>query len=361
MTTAAAEATGTGDLLCGGCGYNLRGVPSDRCPECGQQFDPSHLIAALIPWEQRRYVGRVRAFWRTAWMASFRPKELAAKLDWPVNRAAARRFLGWVVVIEIAAIYAAGLSAMRLWPYLWQIPRNKFDPDAWDWLPNGWCAGVMLGAVSLWLALLTPITALFFRRDNLPVERQNRATAISLYTCAPLTWIAAGLLAATTFAWIVWGRDRSSVSPFDAAAVIAQFLCAIAIVVGVSWAMHRRQRLDPRGYSRLGSWAVACVAVALGTAGIVMTWVRFSLFTKVIAPLVAARMGQVGAIILLLPLAWWWLHSVRLMRLCCGTGTARNLAAGVMMLLAWTASLLVIATTAYAAILLGLMIATWGT
>jgi hypothetical protein len=125
--------------------------------------------------------------------------------------------------------------------------------------------------------------------------------------------------------------------------------------------MHRRQRLDPRGYSRLGSWALACVAVALGTAGIVMTWVRFSLFTKVIAPLVAARMGEVGAIILLLPLAWWWLHSVRLMRLCCGTGTARNLAAGVMMLLAWTVSLLVIAVTAYAAILLGLMIATWGT
>src|SRR5205814_10090469 len=104
------------------------------------------------------------------------------------------------------------------------------------------------------------------------------------------------------------------ISPLDAAAIVAQFLCALGIVVGVSWAIHRRQRLDPRGYSRLRSWGLACVAVALGTAGIVMTWVRFTLFTKVIAPLIATRMGEVGAIILLLPLAWWWLHSVRLMR-----------------------------------------------
>src|SRR5258705_13028849 len=93
----AGEVEPVAELLCGSCGYNLRGVPSDRCPECGQQFDPSHLIADLIPWEQRKHIGRVRAFWRTAWMASFRPKQQAQKLDWPMRLSAPRQVHPWAL------------------------------------------------------------------------------------------------------------------------------------------------------------------------------------------------------------------------------------------------------------------------
>jgi hypothetical protein len=28
---------------CANCGYNLRGLPLPRCPECGQEFDPDDL------------------------------------------------------------------------------------------------------------------------------------------------------------------------------------------------------------------------------------------------------------------------------------------------------------------------------
>ena len=65
MTQAAAEtpaaAPAEQPLLCGGCGFDLRATTADRCPECGRRFDPAHLITALIPWEQRKYVGRMRA------------------------------------------------------------------------------------------------------------------------------------------------------------------------------------------------------------------------------------------------------------------------------------------------------------
>ena len=353
------------DLLCGKCGYNLRGVPSNRCPECGQEFDPRHLISDLIPWEQRRYIGRFRAFRRTAWMASFRPKELAAKLDWPVDRRAARRFLGWVVVIEIVAIYAAGYSAKQLWPFLWETNgRYKADPDSWDWLPNPWSVAVMLAAIVLWLALLTPITAFFFRRQNLPVERQNRVTAISLYTCAPLTWIALALLAGTAFSWVLWGGGgRANIAPQEALAIVSQFICAIAIVVGVMSFFRARNRAAARagGTPRRSGWywLAAVLAIGLGGSGLVLSWMKVRTYTREIAPYLATRMGEIGAIVLVAPLAWWWLHSVRLMRLCCGTGTRRNVAAGVMMLLSWALSLVLITATAYALVLVGIMMAAW--
>jgi len=357
-----AEAAAAGDdLLCGKCGYNLRGVPSNRCPECGQEFDPRHLISDLIPWEQRRYIGRFRAFRQTAWMASFRPKQLAEKLDWPVDRRAARRFLGWVIVLELLAIYAAGYSAKQLWPSLWAPPSYRGDPDAWDWLPNTWSVGIMLAAIVLWLALLTPITAFFFRRQSLPVERQNRATAISLYTCAPLTWIALALLAGTAFAWMLWGGGgRATIAPLEALAIVSQFICAIAIVIGVTSFMRAWNRRAGGATRRSGwYWLAALLALGLGGSAAVLTWMRARIFTREIAPYLATRMGQVGAVVLLLPLAWWWLHSVRLMRLSCGTGTARNVAAGLMMLIAWAMSLLLIVATAYAVVLAGMMIAAW--
>src|SRR5205085_658659 len=42
------------DLLCGHCAHNLRGVTSERCPECGRRFDRSRIVTAVVPWELRR-------------------------------------------------------------------------------------------------------------------------------------------------------------------------------------------------------------------------------------------------------------------------------------------------------------------
>src|SRR5438105_8656859 len=53
------------DLLCGHCSHNLRGVPSDRCPECGTRFDRSRLLTSAVPWEARRVLGGFRAYWAT--------------------------------------------------------------------------------------------------------------------------------------------------------------------------------------------------------------------------------------------------------------------------------------------------------
>src|SRR5438309_5444052 len=86
------------DLLCGHCLHNLRAVPSDRCPECGRRFDRSRILLPNIPWEQRRYIGRFRAYWRTVRLITFRPAKLAA-VDDAVTVPAARSFRRWTIVL----------------------------------------------------------------------------------------------------------------------------------------------------------------------------------------------------------------------------------------------------------------------
>src|SRR5215468_1275370 len=116
------------ELLCGACGYNLRGVPSNRCPECGREFDPNYLIANLIPWEQRRYVGRFRAFWHTAWIASFQPRRLAAYMDRPINAGSARLFHLWVILFAALGVASIPWTILNIWPRLFNNPRRG-EPD----------------------------------------------------------------------------------------------------------------------------------------------------------------------------------------------------------------------------------------
>src|SRR5438876_11478595 len=93
-------------LLCGSCGYDLRGAVSDRCPQCGRRFDRDHLIAKLIPWEQRRFIGRTRAYLRTVRLVCFRPSLVAEKVAMPVSVRAARRFRAVTMAVMFVTVAA---------------------------------------------------------------------------------------------------------------------------------------------------------------------------------------------------------------------------------------------------------------
>jgi len=43
-------------LICFECGYDLRGTPSDRCPECGQSFDNDSLRERWEDWLRKNNV-----------------------------------------------------------------------------------------------------------------------------------------------------------------------------------------------------------------------------------------------------------------------------------------------------------------
>src|SRR5690349_18858272 len=78
------------DLYCAQCGYHLRGITSDRCPECGLPID--HELTSRIPWVYRRHIGRVRAYLRTVRLATLNAKLLAAEVARPVSYSDAQRF-----------------------------------------------------------------------------------------------------------------------------------------------------------------------------------------------------------------------------------------------------------------------------
>src|SRR3954452_7751839 len=79
-------------LFCPDCGYDLRGIASERCPECGWVIDRTLLGASAIPWVGRERIGRWRAYWRTVWMATFSNKRLAMESVRPIEWRDARRF-----------------------------------------------------------------------------------------------------------------------------------------------------------------------------------------------------------------------------------------------------------------------------
>src|SRR5260221_6444833 len=80
--------------LCPECGYDLRGITSQQCPECGLNVnDPNY---SSIPWANRARIGWFKAFWKTALLATFRPKKLAIAVAQPVDFRSANRFR-WIV------------------------------------------------------------------------------------------------------------------------------------------------------------------------------------------------------------------------------------------------------------------------
>jgi hypothetical protein len=188
----------TADLPCPFCAYNLHGITSARCPECGGEIDYAAMSQARIPWEHRRQIGRWRAYWRTVVGFTFKPARWATAGATP-RYADAVRFRAVTVGVAFGAI----LFPMVL---LWLIVRrDEFGGDeyaAYDFFrinrlgnyltefirqPASLC--ITLAGILLALIAITGIPALFFRSASLSIGRQNRAAALAQYTCAALGWL----------------------------------------------------------------------------------------------------------------------------------------------------------------------------
>jgi len=165
------------DCYCPRCDYNLRGLTSDRCPECGWQIDFVRPGAVLIAWERRREQGALKAFTRTALEAIRRPRFFARAAHAPVSY----RHAQWFRWICVALAYGSVLAGAGLVHYMSPdlIPNAAQETDWWFVVLVGLCAGLALSAFS------GAPTYLFHPRKA-PLERQNRAVALAYYANAPL-------------------------------------------------------------------------------------------------------------------------------------------------------------------------------
>ena len=222
-------------LTCPECGYDLRAIESDRCPECGLAIDRAAMSVSRIPWAHRRTIGRFRAYWRTNLMVIFRPRRLADEAARPVGLADAMRFrwvtvgLAWLPIV---------LSAIAIVVFDWdEVIGGWHSPDS----RLGWCleAGAHLAlvfALGLALLMVSGVGSYFFHPPGLRIVQQNRAIALSYYTCAPLAWLwAPAVLSAISIAIAEqsWGQQSFGDKMSEAFGVAAA--CCMVTIVVVCW------------------------------------------------------------------------------------------------------------------------------
>ena len=80
---------------CISCGYDLRMISSNRCPECGSDVTKSRSVQSQIPWVYRKSKGYTRTYLATVWRVCWGNKWLTNEMNFPHDWRAARTF-AWV-------------------------------------------------------------------------------------------------------------------------------------------------------------------------------------------------------------------------------------------------------------------------
>jgi hypothetical protein len=247
------ESSSEGELFCPECGYNLHGMPdASRCPECGLAVDREGFARSQIPWVHRNHLGRIRAYWRTVWLATLKPATIAREAARRVSYVDAQRFR-WVTVFVAALPIIAGMIAAIIWygngavfavisPSALPGWAMSGQPSGWFDMLIPWESGATLPpviplSVLIVLILVTGVASYWFHPRALPVVAQNRAVALSYYGCAALAWVAVpALLSVAVDVMREAGLDNQAnaswavVRVLDIATVVFAF-----IVVATTW------------------------------------------------------------------------------------------------------------------------------
>jgi hypothetical protein len=285
MTTTASVDMSRVDLHCPQCGYNLRGIESDACPECGMTIDRAAFAESQLPWSHRKRIGYVRGYLRTLAMGMLDSKQLAMEVARPVSFRDAQKFrfitilIAWIPLAAIV-IYERGIFLERFEPVM-RAGTQTIPPWMalwWPWLIGALTPGAAPIAIGILLILLSGVASYYFHPRSVAVPLQNRAIALSYYASAPLVLlpIAVGLpMLASQLDELFW-ENRVSFA-LVSAATIAAFLFPMITLVGwwlTTLRLHRRIVHQYGGGSFLlaltlpVAWIVS-IAIALGA----LVWV----------------------------------------------------------------------------------------
>ena len=225
------------DLLCGHCHQNLRGVASDRCPECGHRFDRAHILQSVIPWEQRKQIGRFKAYWRTVRFITFRE---------PIAMEGAEVTLPSALIFRNVTLFLLCLVTVIL-IHLWRVyqPHDSArlrklligQPMAFSRLPEFYsnpCFFVTsVIACCLVLIAATGVSGWFFHQRRTTQSHQRTAFALHCYSIGPLAWIPLLASLAVLFFAVEVHSDHTPFIFYPAAGAFGTLcvLCALCPIV----------------------------------------------------------------------------------------------------------------------------------
>ncbi len=186
------------DVLCPECSYNLRGLTSEFCPECGRSVEQFRLGVSQIPWVHRAEMGRCKAYWKTVMFVMTTTRRFSAEVAHPVSYSDAQKFR-WLTVLHaflpilVATVVVDSFIAARSWSSSHAdpaMPGFVMSPPPWYVLAyqEAWPIVLSSAGVLLYLIAATGVPSYFFHPRDFPVHVQDRAVAASYYAPAALAW-----------------------------------------------------------------------------------------------------------------------------------------------------------------------------
>lgn len=147
-------------IYCPVCNYNLTGVLSGRCPECGSAFHREALFAAqrasditLIPWDDPDPMPLLSRLSQTLRVSLFDPRRFAFAFSVVPQRTRAVQFAGLVLILTWPALAApVGVG----WLMAARMPRSVMFARLGDILGIGLIASFLL---TVFIGLMIPLFA----------------------------------------------------------------------------------------------------------------------------------------------------------------------------------------------------------
>jgi hypothetical protein len=289
------------ERFCIACGYNLRGLSSEQCPECGLRIDAAG--GSAIAWEGRREMGTVRTFWRTMIDGMFHVKRLAHSVAHPVDARSAVRFRVIISVLAtlpasllfwIIVHVAGGTGFLSVWQPggpTWPFAPLPF-PNWWE-MPFLWSAGATIQLVLpvgafITAFLCTGILGYWVRGEGMPEERRKRAVAVSAYVGSPMVFLIVPTVAFGV-AWGMWGSVDPLILKIWTASLVFGFISCVTLV-----AIYQRNAVKLISAVSHDGW----VRKACAFVGLPVCWA------------IAASVGMV-ALPMLVGLVWVMVDSLR--------------------------------------------------
>lgn len=243
-------------LYCPQCDYDLRSLTSERCPECGYSLVGVREGKSLIAWARRRDIGWLRAYWLTVGMATLHGRALGNEIIRPVPFADANLFRRLCVLHAYLPVLVISIVLLAVfWDRTVEFLGGLTIPM--------WIATQV--ALATALGVLTVLPRCFFHPRRLPVAKQNRAIALSYYTCGVLAWIPVSL----AILGVMWLTGMGG-GDWVACVTVLELLAALVVLAWWIALLRLARRTLRAGPLRLLLIAVAMPVLWAVGAGVVL-------------------------------------------------------------------------------------------